>query len=253
MAKKKVVEADYSIQEKIVALYELQKINTQIDEINKIKGELPLEVKDLEDMIEGLNTRTENISNEVEEINTLINQRKREIDQSNIQIANYKEQHNNVRNNREFDAITKEIEYQELEIELSEKRLKEYAAAISAKKLQLDDAVAAVKDKESDLEAKRTELESIEAQTADQLTTLEAKAKLSTAKIDERLLTAYTRIRSNVRNGLAVVTVKRDACGGCFNRIPPQRQLEVRQGKKIIVCEYCGRILVYDTEEVIAQ
>ncbi len=253
MAKKKVVEADYSIQEKIVALYELQKINTQIDEINKIKGELPLEVKDLEDMIEGLNTRTENISNEVEEINTLINQRKREIDQSNIQIANYKEQHNNVRNNREFDAITKEIEYQELEIELSEKRLKEYASAIAAKKLQLEDAQAAVKDKESDLEAKRTELANIEAQTADQLKTLEAKAQLSTAKIDERLLTAYNRIRSNVRNGLAVVTVKRDACGGCFNRIPPQRQLEVRQGKKIIVCEYCGRILVYDTEEVIAQ
>ncbi len=248
MAQKKVVEADYSMQEKILALYELQKIDSQIDEINKIKGELPLEVKDLEDSLEGLNTRAENINAEIEEFNTLTKQRKREIDQSKIQIANYKEQHNNVRNNREFDAITKEIEYQELEIELAEKRLKEYSAAIAAKKLQLDDALAAAKDREADLAAKRGELENIEAQTADQLAVLEAKIDGAKVKIDERLLTAYNRIRSNVRNGLAVVTVKRDACGGCFNRIPPQRQLEVRQSKKIIVCEYCGRILVYDSE-----
>ncbi len=253
MAQKKVVEADYSMQEKIMALYELQKIDSQIDEINKIKGELPLEVQDLEDSLVGLNTRTENINAEIEEFNTLTKQRKREIDQSKIQIENYKEQHNNVRNNREFDAITKEIEYQELEIELAEKRLREYSAAIKAKKIQLDEAVAVAKDREADLAAKRTELEGIEAETADQLAVLEAKTEGAKVKIDERLLSAYARIRGNVRNGLAVVTVKRDACGGCFNRIPPQRQLEVRQGKKIIVCEYCGRILVYDTDAVTAE
>ncbi len=253
MAQKKVVEADYSMQEKIMALYELQKIDSQIDEINKIKGELPLEVKDLEDVLVGLNTRTENINAEIEEFNTLTKQRKREIDQSKIQIANYKEQHNNVRNNREFDAITKEIEYQELEIELAEKRLKEYSAAIKAKKVQLDDAQSIVNDREVALTAKRKELENIEAETASQLELLEAKTEGAKVKIDERLLVAYNRIRSNVRNGLAVVTVKRDACGGCFNRIPPQRQLEVRQGKKIIVCEYCGRILVYDTDSNIVE
>ncbi len=253
MAQKKVVEADYSMQEKIMALYELQKIDSQIDEINKIKGELPLEVKDLEDSLVGLNTRTENINAEIEEFNTLTKQRKREIDQSKIQITNYKEQHNNVRNNREFDAITKEIEYQELEIELAEKRLKEYSAAIKAKKVQLEEAVAIAKDREADLLAKRAELDTIEAQTANQLAVLEAKTGGAKSKIDERLLTAYNRIRGNVRNGLAVVTVKRDACGGCFNRIPPQRQLEVRQSKKIIVCEYCGRILVYDAESDVVE
>ncbi|MFI3319215.1 MAG: C4-type zinc ribbon domain-containing protein [Rikenellaceae bacterium] len=253
MAQKKVVETDYSMQEKIMALYELQKIDTQIDEINKIKGELPLEVADLEDSLAGLNTRLDNINAEIEEFNTLTKQRRREIDQSQIQIANYKEQHNNVRNNREFDAITKEIEYQELEIELAEKRLKEYSVAIKAKKVSLEDAEALVQDREADLKAKREELSNIEAQTASQLAVLEAKTSGAKTKIDERLLTAYNRIRSNVRNGLAVVTVKRDACGGCFNRIPPQRQLEVRQGKKIIVCEYCGRILVYDTEAEVAE
>ena len=228
MAQKKTSEVDYSMQEKIMALYELQKIDSQIDEINKVKGELPLEVQDLEDEIEGLKTRIENINNEVEEFNTLTKQRKREIDQAKIQISHYKEQQNNVRNNREYDAITKEIEYQELEIELAEKRLREYAAGIKNKKAQL---------------------ESIEAETADQVAALQAKAEKAKTKIDERLLVAYNRIRRSVRNGLAVVSVKRDACGGCFNRIPPQRQADVRQGKKLIVCEYCGRILVADNEE----
>ncbi|MFR9566857.1 MAG: C4-type zinc ribbon domain-containing protein, partial [Rikenellaceae bacterium] len=144
------------------------------------------------------------------------------------------------------DAITKEIEYQELEIELAEKRLKEYSVSLKGKSAQLEDATALYQDRASDLKAKREELENIEHQTAPQLTNLEAQAVLAQKKIDERLLSAYSRIRGNVRNGLAVVTVKRDACGGCFNRIPPQRQLEVRQGRKIIVCEYCGRILVYD-------
>ena len=249
MAQKKTSEVDYSMQEKIMALYELQKIDSQIDEINKVKGELPLEVQDLEDEIEGLKTRIENINNEVEEFNTLTKQRKREIDQAKIQISHYKEQQNNVRNNREYDAITKEIEYQELEIELAEKRLKEYAAGIKNKKAQLESAEAVVADRDIDLSAKKAELESIEAETADQVAALQAKAEKAKTKIDERLLVAYNRIRRSVRNGLAVVSVKRDACGGCFNRIPPQRQADVRQGKKLIVCEYCGRILVGGDEE----
>ena len=249
MAQKKTSEVDYSMQEKIMALYELQKIDSQIDEINKVKGELPLEVQDLEDEIEGLKTRIDNINNEIEEFNSLTKQRKREVDQAKIQIAHYKEQQNNVRNNREYDSITKEIEYQELEIELAEKRLKEYTAAIKNKKVQLEDAEAVVADRNLDLTAKKSELESIEAETADQVASLESKAEKAKTKIDERLLTAYNRIRSSVRNGLAVVTVQRDACGGCFNRIPPQRQADIRLGKKLIVCEYCGRILVDDKDK----
>ena len=237
------------MQEKIAALYELQKIDSQIDEINKIKGELPLEVQDLEDEIAGLNTRIGNIEAEIEELNALSKQRKRETDKAQIQIANYKEQQNNVRNNREFDAISKEIEYQELEIELAEKRLKEYAAGVKVKKSSLEEAQAVVAERTVDLNAKKAELEGIEAETAAQVAELEAKAEIAKKKIDERLLTAYARIRKNVRNGLAVVTVSRDACGGCYNRIPPQRQADIRMGKKLIVCEYCGRILVSSEEE----
>ena len=227
-----------------MALYELQKIDSAIDEINKIKGELPLEVQDLEDELAGLNTRIENVNAEIEELNSLTRQRKREVDQAKIMIGNYKEQQNNVRNNREFDAITKEIEYQELEIELAEKRLKEHTAAIKTKKALADETNALVEERTIDYNAKKSELDSIEAETAQQVAELMAKAEKAKSPIDERLLSAYNRIRSNVRNGLAVVTVTRDACGGCFNRIPPQRQADIRLGKKLIVCEYCGRILV---------
>ena len=244
MAQKKTSEVDYSMQEKILALYELQKIDSQVDEINKVKGELPLEVQDLEDEIAGLNTRIENINAEIEEFNSLTKQRKREIDQAKIQISHYKEQQNNVRNNREYDAITKEIEYQELEIELAEKRLKEYSAQIKTKKALIEETNALVEERNIDYKAKKQELDSIEAETAQQVEDLTAKAEKAKQPIDERLLVAYNRIRSNVHNGLAVVTVTRDACGGCFNRIPPQRQVDIRQGKKLIVCEYCGRILV---------
>ncbi len=245
---KKTADVDYSMQEKILALYELQKIDSKIDEINKVKGELPLEVQDLEDEMAGMTTRIEHVNAEIEELNTLTKQRKREVDQAKIMIGNYKEQQNNVRNNREFDAISKEIEYQELEIELAEKRLKEYAAGIKGKKLQLEEAESLSKERAADLAAKKAELDGIEAETAPQVAEYEAQRERVLAKIDERLLSAYDRIRRNVRNGLAVVTVKRDACGGCFNRIPPQRQVDIRQGKKIIVCEYCGRILVADPE-----
>ena len=246
---KKTAEVDYSMQEKILALYELQKIDSKIDEINKVKGELPLEVQDLEDEMAGMKTRIEHINAEIEELNTLSRQRKREVDQAKIMIGNYKEQQNNVRNNREFDAITKEIEYQELEIELAEKRLKEYAAGVKVKKAQLEETEALSKERTADLGAKKAELEGIEAETAPLVAEYSVQADGVKEKIDERLLAAYERIRRNVRNGLAVVTVKRDACGGCFNRIPPQRQVDIRQGKKIIICEYCGRILVADPEE----
>ena len=232
---KKTADVDYSMQEKIMALYELQKIDSKIDEINKVKGELPLEVQDLEDEMAGMKTLTK--------------QRKREVDQAKIMIGNYKEQQNNVRNNREFDAITKEIEYQELEIELAEKRLKEYSAGVKAKKLQLEEAENLSVERAADLAAKKAELEGIEAETAPLVAEYAAQGERVKEKIDERLLAAYDRIRRNVRNGLAVVTVKRDACGGCFNRIPPQRQVDIRQGKKIIICEYCGRILVADPDE----
>ena len=241
---KKTAEVDYSMYEKIMALYELQKIDSQIDEINKVKGELPEEVEDIEDEIAGLNTRVEKINAEIEELNTLTTQRRREIDQAQMQIAKYNEQLANIRNNREFDAITKEVEYQELEIEHAEKRLKEYATIGKAKKLSLEQTEATIAERMIDLTAKKAELDSIESETADQVNALVAQAEKAKTKIDERLLTAYDRIRSKVHNGLAVVTVQRDACSGCFNRIPPQRQVEVRQGKKLIVCEYCGRILV---------
>ena len=246
--KKKTAEVDYSMYEKIVALYELQKIDSQIDEINKVKGELPLEVEDLEDSVEGLNTRIANITSEIDELASLTRQRQREIEEANALIARYKEQQNNVRNNREFESLDKEIEYQELEITLAEKRLKEYAVASKTKKAVLDTTLVELEERKADLEAKRAELDSIESETQNEVKELTAQAKVATAKIDERLLSAYGRIRSKVRNGLAVVTVKRDACSGCFNRIPPQRQADIRLGKKLIVCEYCGRILVPSEE-----
>lgn len=244
VSSKKGGETDFSMEERIVALYELQQIDSRIDRINTIKGELPLEVQDLEDEITGLNTRIANITAEVDELATTTKRRKEEIEQAKALIAKYQQQLDNVRNNREFDSLSKEIEYQKLEIELCEKRIKEYAVEAKAKKKQIEDAQAFVVDRRVDLEAKKEELASIDNETAKDLKTLAGQSEKIAAKIDERLLTAYRRIRNNVYNGLAVVTVKRDACGGCFNRIPPQRQMDIRMSKKVTVCEYCGRILV---------
>ena len=246
-AQKKASDNDYSMEEKIAALYALQQIDSKIDEINKIKGALPLEVQDLEDEIAGLQTRIANINAEIEEIAQLTKQRKREAEQAKMLIEKYEEQQNNVRNNREFDAISKEIEYQKLEIELCNKRLKEYAADTKIKKKMVEDAETVVADRTIDLNQKKEELDSIDQETAKEVEALRAEEAKAQAKIDERLLAAYKRIRNNMHNGLAVVTVKRDACGGCYNRIPPQRQFDIRQNKKIIVCEYCGRILVSDS------
>jgi len=246
---KKATDNDYSMEEKIMALYDLQKIDSKIDEINKIKGELPLEVQDLEDEIAGFKTRIENIGAEIDNLSQMTKQRKRDVEEAKAQIAKYEEQQNNVRNNREFDAIAKEIAYQKLEIELCNKYLKEYAADIKIKKKQMEDAEAAAADRSVDLEQKKAELDSIDRETAQEVEQLREQEQRACEKIDERLLSAYRRIRKNMHNGLAVVTVKRDACGGCYNRIPPQRQVDIRQNKKIIVCEYCGRILVADKTE----
>ena len=238
-------DANYlSTAEKSDALSDLHKIDSKIDEIDKIKGELPLEVQDLEDEIAGLETRMANISAEVDGLMASTKQRKEEIEQAKALIAKYEQQQDNVRNNREYDSLSKEIEYQKLEIELCEKRIKEYGAEVKVKKKTIEDAQSIVADRKIDLAAKRQELEGIDQETAGEMESLTAQSKAAEARIDARLLAAYKRIRANVRNGLAVVTVKRDACGGCYNRIPPQRQLDIRMGKKIIVCEYCGRILV---------
>jgi len=247
MAPKKTIEtAEYSTEEKIVALYELQKIDSKIDEINKIKGELPLEVQDLEDEVAGLEARMSNINGEIEELNLLTGQRKEEIEEAKRLTARYTEQQNNVRNNREFDSLTKEIEYQRLVIELAEKRLKEYAAEIKVKKGLIENTETLCSERKIDLDNKRGELQTIEQETAKEVEALKTLKAKTESRIDERLILAYKRIRKNVRNGLAVVIVKRDACGGCFNRIPPQKQSDIRMSKKVIVCEYCGRLLVSD-------
>ena len=244
MSTQKKVNEEYSMEEKIEALYKLHHIDSKIDEIEKIKGELPLEVQDLEDEVAGLQTRIDKINGEIEELTALSRQRRRETDEAKMLIEKYEEQQQNVRNNREFDAITKEIEFQKLEIDLCAKRLKEYSAEMKVKKKLAEDAETLFSERNIDLENKKNELASIESETAEEMAALRAQVAEAQSKIDERLLTAYQRIRGNMRNGLAVVTVKRDACGGCYNRIPPQRQVDIRQNKKIIVCEYCGRILV---------
>ncbi|MCQ2229603.1 MAG: C4-type zinc ribbon domain-containing protein [Bacteroidales bacterium] len=245
---KKTAVKETPVEEKLKALFDLQKVSTEIDKIRTLRGELPLEVQDLEDEIEGLQTRANNLSEEVQKLSDDIVSRKNEIKEADLQIKKYVGQQDSVRNNREYDAITKEIEYQELEKQLCEKRIKEHTADMEKKKEQLADAQELIKDRSIDLESKRKELETIVEETKEDIEVLEKKAKEISKNIDERLLSAFDRIRSGARNGLAVVTVQRDACGGCFNKIPPQRQLDIRLRKKIIVCEYCGRILVDDMD-----
>lgn len=232
-----------------MALYELQKIDSKIDEINKIKGVLPSEVQDLEDEVTGLQTRIDNIKSNIEELTQKVKLAKEDTEQNKTMISKYQEQQKNVRNNREFDSLSKEIEYNELQIQANDKHIKEYNAEIKVKKKMIEDAEKIIEERRVDLDVKRSELDSIDKDTAKEMDILKVQENEAMSKIDERLLGAYKRIRSNVRNGLAVVTVKRDACGGCHNRIPLQRQYEIRQGKKIIVCEYCGRILVTDEFE----
>lgn len=236
--------SELSIEEKLKVLYELQKIDSEIDNIRTLRGELPLEVQDLEDEIAGLETRIHNLEEEVKGNKENVAKKKNEIVQAEGLIKKYQEQQNNVRNNREYDSLTKEIEFQKLEIELCQKRIKEFAGLISEKESLIKESKKHLQERNDDLKNKKNELQEIISDTQKEEDTLLKKSKEFETAIDHRLLSAYKRIRNNARNGLAVVSVERDACGGCFNQIPPQRQLDIRLRKKIIVCEYCGRILV---------
>ncbi len=235
---------DLTVEEKLKALFELQLVDSKIDNIKRLRGELPLEVQDLEDEIEGLQTRVQNFEDEVIKLEEYITNKKNEIKDAQASIKKYTEQQNNVRNNREFDSLSKEIEFQTLEIELYEKRIKEYTVKIEEKKVVIEESKGVLEDRTGDLETKKSELNSITSETQKEEKGLEKKSLAIQEVIEDRLRNAYKKIRGNARNGLAVVPVHRDACGGCFNKIPPQRQLDVRSRKKIIVCEYCGRILV---------
>ncbi|MFH1118991.1 MAG: C4-type zinc ribbon domain-containing protein [Bacteroidota bacterium] len=237
-------ETEISIEKKLIALYSLQQIDSQIDKIRIIRGELPLEVEDLEDDIVGLETRTDNYIQEIESLKSQIKEKELQIKESLAQIKRYEEQQMNVRNNREYDSLSKEIEFQNLEIALAEKRIKEYTNSLTLKNDEISAAQKILEERRNDLEIKKSELSDIVNETEKEELALQAKSEDYQRFIEERLLTAYKRIRKNARNGLAVVSVERDACGGCFSSIPPQRQLDIRMHKKIIVCEYCGRILV---------
>jgi predicted nucleic acid-binding Zn-ribbon protein len=237
-------EKEISIEEKLRALHELQLVVSAIDKIKVLRGELPLEVQDLEDEITGLKTRLHNLEDEIKSFETAISNKKISIRESQALITKYTDQQNNVRNNREFDSLAKEIEFQNLEIQLSEKRIKEFNSDMDAKNEAIKTSKNLLTDRLDDLGRKNRELEEITEETRIEEEKLKAKSEKIESFIEPRLLTAFKRIRKNARNGLAVVTIQRDACGGCFNKIPPQRQLDIASRKKIIVCEYCGRILV---------
>ncbi len=237
-------EKDISIEEKLRALHELQSVVSAIDKIKVLRGELPLEVQDLEDELAGLRTRLQNLDEELTSLETAINNKKIAIKESQSLIAKYTEQQNNVRNNREYDSLAKEIEYQNLEVQLAEKRIKEFSAEMVLKTESITASKELLNEREDDLIRKNKELEEITEETKIEEEKLKLKSEKIETFIEPRLLGAFKRIRKNARNGLAVVTIQRDACGGCFNKIPPQRQLDIASRKKIIVCEYCGRILV---------
>ncbi len=242
--------SEYSIEDKLNALYQLQKVHSGIDKIKILRGELPLEVQDLEDEIAGLETRIANSQDEIKSLEVAVHNKKNEIVGANDLIKKYTEQQSNVRNNREFDSLSKEMEFQKLEIELCEKRIREFSSQSAEKQTAIDLAKKSLEERTLDLKNKKKELEDIIDDTKKEEEGLTNKAQDIENKIESRLLNAYKRIRANARNGLAVVTVERDACGGCFNKIPPQRQLDIKSRKKIIVCEYCGRILVDDIDGV---
>jgi len=242
MAKKD--PTDLSVEEKLKTLYQLQTTLSSIDEKRALRGELPLEVQDLEDEIAGLNTRVEKIQGEIEEFRNAIVQKKAEIEEARASVERYKDQLNVVRNNREYDTLTKEIEFQELEIELCNKKIREANSKVEERNGDLEHAKELISDRKIALKEKKEELDEIMDETRAEEEKLKDRASDLELKIEPRLLTSFKRIRKNARNGLGIVYVQRDACGGCFNKIPPQRQLDIKMHKKIIVCEYCGRILV---------
>lgn len=241
---KKAAAIETTVEEKLRALYALQKIDSEIVRIQTIRGELPLEVQDLEDEIVGLETRVNNFSEEMKELEHSMSEKKNIITAAKANIKKYEAQQMNVRNNREFDAISKEIEFQNLEVQLAEKRIKEAGATIEAKSEVIKEAKEILKERKKDLEHKKSELDEITKETQKEEQDLRKQSEKAAKIIDERLVIAYQRIRNNARNGLGVVAVDRDSCGGCFNKIPPQRQMDIKSHKKVIVCEHCGRILV---------
>jgi hypothetical protein len=235
---------EQSVEEKLKALFELQTLHTQIDKIRQTRGELPMEVADLEDEVAGLETRIQKIKSDLDDLEDSIVTRKNLIKDSLAATKKYETQLSDVKNNREYDAISKEIEIQGLEIQVSEKKIKEYSFEIQNKTEVYENALANITERKNDLELKKAELDMITAETEKDEAGILVKAKEAEKHIEDRLLVAYNRLRSNAKNGLAVVSIKRDSCSGCFNQIPPQRQLDIRQRKRIIVCEHCGRILV---------
>ena len=237
-------EKELTVEERLKALYELQTLLSEIDRIKTIRGELPLEVQDLEDEIAGLETRIQKYKAEVDDLRAQTVKKKHDIEQAKALIDKYTEQQNNVRNNREFDFLSKEIEFQNLEIELAEKRIREFSAQSEQKAKDIVAANETLTDRQHILVEKKSELDEIVSETKQDEERIREKAKKLEAKIDPRLLTAFKRIRKSARNGLGIVYIQRNACGGCFNRIPPQRQMEIKMHKKIIVCEYCGRIMI---------
>jgi hypothetical protein len=242
MAKKD--PTDLSVEERLKTLYQLQTTLSSIDEKRALRGELPLEVEDLEDEIEGLTTRVEKIQADIDEYQRAVSQKKGEIETAKASVERYKAQLNDVKNNREYDTLSKEIEFQSLEIELCNKKIKEANFKIEEKKAELEQNQTLIDDRRQALEMKKTELDEIMEETRAEEEKLRLKVKELEVKIEPRLLTSFKRIRKNARNGLGIVYVQRDACGGCFNKIPPQRQLDIKMHKKVIVCEYCGRILI---------
>ena len=235
---------EMSVEERLKTLYQLQVTLSAIDEKKALRGELPLEVQDLEDEIAGLNTRLEKIQSEIGDFQQAVAQKRNEIESAQQSVDRYKQQLDTVRNNREYDTLTKEIEFQSLEIELCQKKIKEANTQITERQNDLKKVQDTIDERKEDLEHKRNELDDIMKETRDAEAELKEKAKELETKIEPRLLASFKRIRKSARNGLGIVYVQRDACGGCFNKIPPQRQLDIKMHKKIIVCEYCGRILI---------
>lgn len=237
-------EKELTVEERLKALYDLQTILSEIDRIKTIRGELPLEVQDLEDELAGLSTRIQNFKEEVDQLKSGINNQHKAIDEAAALIDKYSAQQDNVRNNREFDFLSKEIEYQHLNIELAEKKINDFERQIKQKEEDIYVAENHMGDREHILTEKKGELNEIVSETKQDEEKLRDQAKKLEVKIEPRLLAAFKRIRKNARNGLGIVYIQRNACGGCFNRIPPQRQMEIKMHKKVIVCEYCGRILI---------
>ena len=243
---------EQTVAQKLDSLVKLQTIDSKLDELSKVRGALPEEVRDLEDEIIGYETRVGNIQNDIEEIEEAIKHNKSSIKESEALTTKYNDQQMNVRNNREYDAITKEIELQQLEIQISEKRIKEGYVQLEERKESIDAAKGLMDERNKDLESKKSELHVITSESEEEEAKIMKSRDKAGKNIEERLLKSYTKIRNNAKNGLAVVSVKRGACGGCFNMVPPQRQAEVREKKKLIVCEHCGRIFA-DVEDVVVE